>query len=55
MKEEYGDEIRELIDKLYRRYPKGIVVHIKMEKVPKREKLARCLMKYVGSPPMGNI
>jgi len=24
-----------------------------MEKVPKREKLARCLMKYVGNPPIG--
>jgi hypothetical protein len=52
MKEEFGDEIRELIDKLYRKYPKGIVAHIKMEKVPKREKLARYLMKYVGSPPI---
>lgn len=34
------------------KYPRGIVAHIKMEKVPKKEKLARYLMKYVGSPPI---
>jgi len=43
MKEEFGDGIRQLIGKLYHKYPQGIVVHIKMEKVPKREKLARYL------------
>ena len=52
MKEEFGGEIRGLIDRLYRKYPKGIVAHIKMEKVPKKEKLAQYLMKYVGSPPI---
>jgi len=43
---------RELIDKLYRQYPKGIVAHIKMEIVPKKDKLANYLIKYVGSPPI---
>lgn len=43
---------KELIDKLYRKYPKGIVAHIKMEKVPKKDKLAKYLIKYVGSPPI---
>ena len=52
MKEEFGEEIKPLIDRLYRKYPRGIVAHIKMEKVPKKEQLARYLMKYVGSPPI---
>lgn len=45
-------QAKELIDKLYRKYPKGIVAHIKMEKVPKKDKLAQYLIKYVGSPPI---
>jgi len=49
IKKEVG-QAKELIDKLYRRYPKGIVAHIKMEKVPKKDKLAQYLIKYVGSP-----
>ncbi len=52
MKEEFGNEIRPLIDKLYSKYSRGIVANIKMEDVPKKEKLARYLMKYVGSPPI---
>jgi len=52
MKEEFGEEIKPHIDQLYRKYPRGIVAHIKMEKVPKKEQLARYLMKYVGSPPI---
>ena len=52
MKEEFGKKIYSLIDKLYNKYPDGIVAHIKMEKVPKHEKLAKYLMKYVGSPPI---
>ena len=43
---------KEIIDKLYRKYPKGIVAHIKMEKVPKKDKLAQYLIRYVGSPPI---
>jgi len=43
---------KQLIDKLYRQYPKGIVAHIKMEIVPKKAKLANYLIKYVGSPPI---
>jgi len=45
-------QAKELIDKLYRKYPKGIVAHIKMEKVPKKDKLAQYLIKHVGSPPI---
>lgn len=45
-------EAKELIDKLYRQYSKGIVAHLKMEKVPKKNKLAQYLIKYVGSPPI---
>ena len=52
MKEEFGKKIYSLIDKLYNKYQKGIVANIKMEKVPKQEKLAQYLMKYVGSPPI---
>ena len=52
MREEFGSRIKSLIDDLYRKYPDGIVAHIKMEKVPKKEKLANYLMKYVGSPPI---
>ncbi|MFW5928505.1 MAG: IS91 family transposase [Thermoplasmatota archaeon] len=52
MKVEFSDKVKFLIDKLYRKYPRGIVAHIKMDKVPKREKLAKYLIKYVGSPPI---
>ena len=52
MKKEFGRKIYTLIDDLYNRYPDGIVAHIKMEKVPKKDKLAKYLMKYVGSPPI---
>jgi hypothetical protein len=52
MKKEFGKKIEALIDDLYARYPDGIVAHIKMEKVPKKDKLAKYLMKYVGSPPI---
>jgi len=52
MRQEFGRKIDTLIDDLYNKYPDGIVAHIKMEKVPKKEKLAKYLMKYVGSPPI---
>ncbi len=43
---------KDLVDKLYRQYPKGIVAHIEMEIVPRKDKLANYLIKYVGSPPI---
>ncbi|MFW6270748.1 MAG: transposase [Bacillota bacterium] len=52
MKMEFGKKIYFFIDKLYNEYPDGIVAHIKMEKVSKYEKLAKYLMKYVGSHPI---
>ncbi len=52
MKREFGSKIKPLIDDLYLQYPRGIVAHIKMENVPKKERLAQYLMKYVGSPPI---
>jgi hypothetical protein len=52
MKDEFGKKIDTLINDLYNKYPDGIVAHIKMEKVPKKDKLAKYLMKYVGSPPI---
>jgi len=46
------ENARALIDELYRKYPKGIVAHLKMEIVPRKDKLAAYLIKYVGSPPI---
>ena len=46
-------QMKVLIDKLYRKYPKGLVANIQKGEVPKRVKtLAKYLAKYVVSPPI---
>lgn len=46
-------EMRAKIDKLYRKYPKGLVANIRKGEVPKRiRELAKYLAKYVVSPPI---
>ena len=46
-------QMKELIDKLYRKYPNGLVANIQKGEVPKRVKgLAKYLAKYVVSPPI---
>lgn len=45
-------EVEELIDELWRRYPKGLVAHLKEKAVPKVDKLAHYVAKYVVSPPI---
>jgi hypothetical protein len=46
-------QIKVLIDKLYRKYPNGLVANIQKGEVPKRIKgLAKYLAKYVVSPPI---
>lgn len=44
--------VAELIDALWRQYPKGFVAHLQEEAVPKIAKLAQSIAKYVVSPPM---
>jgi hypothetical protein len=44
--------VAELIAELWRRYPKGLVAYLQEEAVPKVEKLAHYIAKYVVSPPM---
>lgn len=44
--------VAELIDALWRQYPKGFVAHLQEEIVPKIAKLAQYIAKYVVSPPM---
>lgn len=41
-----------LIDKLWQKYPKGIVAYIHKRHIPTIEKLAKYLAKYVLSPPI---
>lgn len=45
-------EVAELIDELWRRYPNGLVAHLREEAVPKVNGLARYIAKYVVGPPM---
>jgi hypothetical protein len=46
-------QMKGLIDKLYGKYPKGLVANIQKGEVPKRIKsLAKYLAKYVVSPPI---
>lgn len=54
VKEVLGDkeEVEQLIDELWQRYPKGLVAHLKEKAVPKVEGLARYVAKYVVSPPI---
>jgi hypothetical protein len=44
--------VAELVDTLWRQYPKGFVAHLQEETVPKIAKLAQYIAKYVVSPPM---
>ena len=44
--------VAELIDTLWKQYPKGFVAHLQEEPVPKIAKLAQYIAKYVVSPPM---
>lgn len=47
------DEMRGVVDELYRRYPNGFVAHVKKGKVPEQCRgLAKYLAKYVASPPI---
>ena len=54
VKEVLGEqqEVVRLIDELWRKYPKGLVAHLKEKAVPKVEGLARYVAKYVVSPPI---
>ncbi len=46
-------QMRVMIDKLYRKYPNGLVANVQKGEVPKRIKgLAKYLAKYVVSPPI---
>lgn len=45
-------EVGQLIDELWQRYPKGLVAHLKEKAVPKVDKLAHYIAKYVVSPPI---
>jgi hypothetical protein len=48
-----GKEIRAQIDRLYRKYPNGLVANIQKGQVPKRiRELGKYLAKYVVSPPI---
>jgi len=47
------DEIKSVIDSLYKMYPKGLVAHVTKGKVPEQCRgLAKYLAKYVASPPI---
>lgn len=49
----FTEEIDEVVDQMWEKYPKGFVAHIKGERVPAGgESLARYLAKYVVSPPI---
>ena len=45
-------EVGRLINELWQRYPKGLVAHLKEKAVPKVDKLAHYVAKYVVSPPI---
>jgi len=47
------DEMKSVIDWLYKKYPKGLVAHVTKGKVPEQCRgLAKYLAKYVASPPI---
>ena len=54
VKEVLGEkpEVVRLINELWQKYPKGLVAHLKEKAVPKANKLARYVAKYVVSPPI---
>lgn len=48
-----GNEMNQLIDELWKRYPKGLVANVNKGKVPRKCKgLAKYLAKYLASPPI---
>lgn len=48
-----GDEIDNLVDELWKKYPNGLVANVSKGEVPESSKgLARYLAKYVASPPI---
>lgn len=52
-KEENTGEMKELIEELWKRYPKGLVANVSKGEVPERSKgLAKYLAKYLASPPI---
>ena len=47
------DEVKRVVDDLWKKYPKGFVAHVTKGKVPDQCRgLARYLAKYVASPPI---
>ena len=47
------DEVKSLIDALWKKYPRGLVAHVTKGKVPEQCRgLAKYLAKYVASPPI---
>jgi len=47
------DEMKSLINDLWKKYPKGLVAHVTKGKVPEQCRgLAKYLAKYVASPPI---
>jgi len=49
-----GDgKAKEVVAEMWARYPKGFVAHLKGDIVPRVSELARYIVKYVVSPPMG--
>lgn len=47
------DEMKSLINELYKKYPRGFVAHVTKGKVPEQCRgLAKYLAKYVASPPI---
>ncbi len=46
------EEVVRLVDEMWKKYPKGLVAHLKEKAVPKVAGLARYVAKYVVSPPM---
>lgn len=52
-RESYAGKNIGLIDKLWKQYGKGLVVHVEKDRVPKKCKgLAKYLAKYLASPPI---
>lgn len=49
----FGKEVNQLVDELWKKYPKGFVANVSKGNVPEQCKgLARYLAKYVASPPI---
>lgn len=53
VKEQCGERVKGVVDKLWKEYPKGFVAHAKEGKAPEDSSgLAKYLAKYVASPPI---